>query len=101
MNVDLPSTGCNILNSSTSFYNYSPDNHTRSLYYIYEGKALKSSETYNQYGYTYTGTCLKTGDLVYKPELNFYEQTVATLFAIIIFYIVAVVFLRKWWRVLR
>lgn len=101
MNVDLPTTGCNILNSATSFYNYSPDTRTRSLYYIYEGKALKSSEAYNQYGYTYTGTCLITGDLVYKPELNFYEQIVATLLAIIIFYVVSVVFLRKWWRVLR
>lgn len=72
MNVELPSTGCNIINSATSFYNYSTDNKTREVYVIYEGKALLQSSTYNQYGYTHTGTCLNTGDLVYEPELRVY-----------------------------
>lgn len=68
MDVALPTTGCNILNSSTTFYNYSPDGNTRSSYIIYEGKAYLQNSTYNQYGYTYSGTCLHTGDLTYKPE---------------------------------
>lgn len=72
MDVVLPSTGCNIINSSTSFYNYSADARTRESYVIYDGSALLQSSSYNQYGYTYTGTCLHTGDLVYKPELKVY-----------------------------
>lgn len=72
MNVELPSTGCNIINSSTTFYNYSTDGRTRDYYVIYEGKAFRQASTYNQYGYTYTGTCLTTGDLIYKPELEVY-----------------------------
>ena len=70
MDVELPSTGCNILTGSTSFYNYNSNNTVRDVYYIYEGVAHKQSSSYNQYGYTYTGDCLITGDLVYKPELQ-------------------------------
>lgn len=69
MDVVLPSSGCNIINSSSSFYNYSSDGHTRSSYIIYDGEAIKQSEAYNQYGYSYSGDCLITGDLKYKPEL--------------------------------
>lgn len=72
MNVELPSTGCNIINTSTSFYNYSTDGRTRDSYVIYDGVAKKQASTYNQYGYSYTGDCLSTGDLVYKPELQVY-----------------------------
>lgn len=70
MNVELPDTGCNIINSSSSFYNYSPDNRTRESYVIYEGKILLQNSTYNPNGYSYSGTCLTTGDLVYRPELK-------------------------------
>lgn len=70
MNVELPSTGCNVLQSSTTFYNYSPDARTRSLYIIFDGEAHLRETTTSQYGYTYTGTCLSTGDLVYKPEFS-------------------------------
>lgn len=72
MNVELPSTGCNIINSSTSFYNYSDNNRQRDTYIIYDGVAKKQSSSYSQYGYTVTGDCLSTGDLVYKPELQVY-----------------------------
>lgn len=72
MNVSLPDTGCNIINSSTTFYNYSPDSRTRNYYVIYDGEAYLQSSTYNQYGYTYSGDCLVTGDLKYKPELDVY-----------------------------
>lgn len=72
MNVELPNTGCNIINSSTTFYNYSSDSKTRETYVIYDGKAILQSSTYNQYGYTYSGDCLVTGDIVYRPEISIY-----------------------------
>lgn len=72
MNVELPSTGCNIINSAVSFYNYSNNNRTRALYYIYDGQAKKANETTSTYGYEYTGTCLRTGDLVYAPEMKIF-----------------------------
>lgn len=72
MNVELPTTGCNIINSSTSFYNYSPDGRTRDSYVIYEGKAYLQSSSYSQYGYSYSGTCLVTGDLKFKPDVTVY-----------------------------
>lgn len=84
MDVTLPNTGCNILISESSFYNYSPDSRTRERYYIYEGKAYRQSTDYSQYGYTYTGTCLNTGDLVYKPELKVYFEIIS----IVIFYLI-------------
>lgn len=72
MDVELPSSGCNIINSSTSFYNYHSDDHTRDTYIIFDGQAILQTTSTSQYGYTYTGTCLNTGDLVYKPELQVY-----------------------------
>lgn len=70
MNVELPTEGCNIINSSTSFYNYSTDGRTRDTYIMYDGQAIKQSTSYNQYGYNYTGECLNTGDLIYRPEVK-------------------------------
>ena len=77
MDVVLPETGCNIINSSTSFYNYSPDGRTRKSYIIYDGKAILQSTSTIQYGYTYTGDCLTTGDLIYKPEIEIYFPVIA------------------------
>ncbi len=77
MDVVLPATGCNIINSNTTFYNYSPDSRTRSSYVIYDGKAILQSTSTNQYGYTYTGDCLVTGDLTYKPELEVYLPVIS------------------------
>ena len=101
MYVDLPATGCNIINSSTSFYNYSTDLHTRTSYVIYEGVAYKQSEQTNQYGYTYTGDCLTTGDMVYKPELQFYYQIASVAFIVAILILISQLFVRKWWRTLK
>lgn len=88
MNVELPTTGCNIINSSTTFYNYSSDSRTRDSYVIYEGVAHKQSSTYNQYGYTYTGDCLSTGDLVFKPELGVYFPVIS--FSVICFILILI-----------
>lgn len=82
MYVELPTTGCNILRSDSSFYNYSPDSRTRSTYYIFDGQAKLESATYNQYGYTYTGDCLSTGDLIYRPE---YKEVLLPFFSIVSF----------------
>lgn len=82
MNVELPSTGCNIINSATTFYNYSPDSRTRETYIIYDGVAHLQSSSYSQYGYTYSGDCLSTGDLVYQPQVQVYFPFLA-IFSII------------------
>lgn len=84
MEVQLPSTGCNIINNATSFYNYSQDGRTRDVYYIYEGVPYLQSSSYNQYGYTYSGTCLQTGDLIYKPELQVYYPALSILLFLVI-----------------
>lgn len=98
MNVDLPTAGCNIINSSTSFYNYSSDSKTRQNYVIYEGKAILQSSTYNQYGYSYSGTCLHTGDLVYKPELQIYLPVISFCLIASAFYLAYKVVL---WRFIK
>lgn len=99
MNVELPDTGCNIINSSTSFYNYSPDRLTRKTYIIYDGSAILQAESYNQYGYSYSGTCLTTGDLVYKPE---YKEIIWPLISIVaclfLFFGAYKLILSHWWR---
>lgn len=99
MDVELPSTGCNVLISADSFYNYSPDSRTRERYYIYEGVAHRQSSDYSQYGYTYTGTCLNTGDLVYKPELKevFFPLISIASFSVIV-YLAYRLILHHWWR---
>lgn len=84
MNVELPTSGCNIINSATSFYNYSTDLRTRTTYIIYDGKAIKQAENYSQYGYSYTGDCLSTGDLVYKPEVKDFWMPHMAIFAFIV-----------------
>lgn len=95
MNVELPSTGCNVINSSTSFYNYSPDSKTRETYVIYEGVAHLQSSSYNQYGYSYTGTCVHTGDFVYKPELQVIFPFYAFILAVILFILVYRVMIKR------
>ena len=98
MDVELPTTGCNIINSSTSFYNYSSDAKTRENYVIYEGKAILQSTTYNQYGYSYSGTCLHTGDLIYKPELQVYFPLLSFTLISFTFYLAYKIIL---WRFIK
>lgn len=99
MYVELPNSGCNVLIASDSFYNYSPDGHTRERYYIFDGKAHLQSSDYFQYGYSYTGTCLSTGDLVYKPELKIYFEFISfILYGVIILLIYQLIIRRLRWR---
>lgn len=88
MEVELPATGCNILRSDSSFYNYSDDSRTRQTFYIYDGAAHKESESYSQYGYNYSGTCLETGDLIYKPEIQIYFQFLSFVLVFFAFFLI-------------
>lgn len=95
MDVVLPSTGCNIINSATSFYNYSDDSRTRESWVIYEGVAHLQSSTYSQYGYTYSGDCLSTGDLQYKPEVSVYFPVIAFLICCSILLLIYNIFIKR------
>lgn len=101
MDVQLPSGGCNILAGPDQVRHYSSDGRTRSTYYIYHGKAFLSETTTNNTGYTYTGECLTTGDLVYAPESEVYFTHLAILAIIFVFYLACRAFFRPWWRVMR
>lgn len=85
MNVVLPATGCNIIASSSSFYNYSDNDRQRDTYVIYDGKAFLQASNYNQYGYSVSGQCLNTGDLVYKPE---YKEFLLPLTSLFMFFLI-------------
>lgn len=99
MDVELPDTGCNIIRNSESFYNYSDDRTVRDTYYIYEGKAVLESTSINQYGYTYTGQCISTGDLVYKPELKeVFFPLVSIVLSLLLYYGAYKLMLSHWWR---
>lgn len=78
MEVILPESGCNILTSDNTFYNFSVNRKRRRTYVIFDGVAYLSSESNLESGYTYTGTCLTTGDLIYKPE---YKEVLFPLFS--------------------
>lgn len=95
MDVVLPETGCNIINSSTSFYNYSSDGRTRASYVIYDGKAFLQSTNTSQYGYSYSGDCLVTGDLVYKPEIDVYFPIVAFCIICFITYVIYNIIIKR------
>lgn len=83
MEVILPDNGCNILISSTSFYNYSVNRKRRRTYQIYDGKAFMSSEFNSDIALDYSGTCLHTGDLIYKPEYKDFIFPFASIVAFI------------------
>lgn len=101
MNVELPNTGCNIISGPDSFYNYSPDGRTRSLYYIYQGKAFLSNVSTSNSNYNYNGTCLNTGDLLYSPESTVYFTHLAIFAFLFVLWLAIRAFFRPWWRVLR
>lgn len=95
MNVELPTSGCNILTSATSFSNYSNNNRTRQIYYIYEGVAHLQSETTSTYGYDVSGTCLNTGDLVFHPEDQVYFPVISFLICFLIVYFIYALFIKR------
>lgn len=67
MEVELPVNGCSVLTSPNTLYNY--HHNIRTLYYIYDGKLVKSStSTYSSL--PINSVCLSQGDLVYRPEVK-------------------------------
>ena len=101
MNVELPSTGCNILSNNGVLYNYNNSGRTRTSYVIYEGKLFKSSESTSSTSYTYNGTCLRTGDLVYNPSSQVYFTHIAILTAFALLILPTYIIFRKFWRPLK
>ena len=100
MHIELPTVGCNILNNSSSFYNYSPDNMTRTSYVIVENEYFISSISQSSYGpYTHTGDCLSY--LPYKPEYEYWFSVGSALIAFVAFWLVFRLIFRKWWRNLK
>lgn len=95
MEVELPNEGCNIITGNSSFYNYYNNNRNRDTYYIYEGVAHKSATATSVQGYTYTGDCISTGDLVFKPELRVYYPIFAFIVIMIITLIIYKVVLER------
>lgn len=95
MDVDMPTTGCNIINSATTFYNYSADGRTRQQYVIFDGQAILQSTSTSQYGYTYTGDCLDTGDIVYRPEIKVYFPIISFLMCLLILSIIYRVIIKR------
>lgn len=96
MYVDLPDTGCNILNSSSVLYNYSTDLRRRDTYTIYEGQIFLQSTSTSNVGYSVSGTCLSDGDIAYRPvdfQVWFPLSSFALFFVII--WLVYRVFLRR------
>lgn len=80
MDITLPTTGCNISQSSGYIDNYT--NGTRTRYVINENKLVpvyRSTYSSNPTGYT----CLSTGDLVYKPELAIYFQFISFIMILV------------------
>lgn len=95
MYVELPETGCNILSSSSSFYNYSTDRRTRRTYHIFDGKAFLSSESTSSQGYIYSGDCLVTGDLVYEPEVRVYFPIISFCLIFLLTYFVFNIIIKR------
>lgn len=85
MVVDLPSDGCNILQSSDLLYNYSDNNQNRREYVIYENTLVLRGTTSSSYGFTHNGTCISS--LIYKPELKVWFPIISFVifFGIVIF----------------
>lgn len=98
MEVELPATGCNIIQSSDTFYNYSQDGRTRSLYVINDGKAILRQTDASSYGYSYNGTCLDTGDLIYRGEYRiFYEFISFFLVGVVGYLLFQIIYKRLRW----
>lgn len=95
MDVQLPESGCNIIQNSTTFYNYSSDSRTRQTYVIYDGVAYLQSTSTSSYPYSYTGTCVHTGDMVYHPELEVYFPVLSFCFCCVIGLLIYQIFLKR------
>lgn len=95
MEIELPSTGCNIF-YGTYVDNYSSDGRTRTRYYLNEGKLVENNTSYSQYNSIPSGaTCLHTGDLVYKPEMELYVPFLASGLLVFVLILVYKIFIKR------
>ena len=95
MEIELPSTGCNVFYGSY-LDNYTNNGYTRTRYYFNEGKLVKSNTSQSNYNSIPSGaTCITTGDLVYKPELGVYVPFLAmTLFVFVLILVYKIIIKR-------
>ena len=95
MEIELPSQGCNIF-YGTYIDNYSNNGYTRTRYYLNEGKLVKNNTSQSNYNSIPTGaTCIVTGDLIYKPELEVYVPFLAmTLFVFVLILVYKIIIKR-------
>lgn len=75
MEIELPSTGCNISQTAGYIDNYTGT--TRTRYLINENKLTRVYQTTYSGNPTQYYTCLKTGDIIYKPEYSVILPTLA------------------------
>lgn len=94
MEVELPSTGCNI------FYGTYVDNYynnTRTRYYIHEGKLIKNNTSTSSYNTTPSGAyCLTSADkLLYRPQDSVYFPFFALAMCLVVFVILYKLFIKR------
>ena len=93
MNIDLPSTGCNVLESADTIVNYSADGAIRSTYTIKNAQLYLSSVETGEY--IPTGTCLSTGDLEWEPQYKIAAELVSIFVVAFIFWFIYHITLRR------
>lgn len=95
MEIELPSTGCNIFYGSY-IDNYSSDGRTRTRYYFNEGQLIQNNTSQSNYNSIPSGaTCITTGDLIYKPELEVYVPFLASSLFILVLILVYKIFIKR------
>lgn len=94
MEIELPSTGCNIFYGS---YIDNYNNYTRTRYYIHEGRLiLNNSQTYN-YNATPSGAhCLTSSDvLLYRPQDTIYFPALSLAMCVFAFWLIYKIIFRR------
>ncbi len=95
MEIELPNEGCNVI-TSTGFTNYNGS--IRRNYIIFGARAFLTSENTSSVGQNYTGECISTGDLVYKPELEVYFNVLSIFIFLFILFVAFRLMLYRFWR---
>lgn len=92
--IPLPETGCNVYHGS---YVDNYFNGKRTRFYLNDTQLVQSSKS--DYSRVPDGvTCINTGDLIYKPELEVYFNLASfVLFPLLILFAIRLI-LFKWWR---
>lgn len=92
--IELPSQGCNVY-----YGNYLDNYHNghRSRYYLNDGKLVLSNTS--SYSSLPSGVnCLSAGDLIYRPEIDVYFQSIALVFVFFLFFSAYRLIIHPFWR---